>query len=140
MDYITLALAKDYADKVAAGGGTGSKTYTYEPLMLRSPAIEVTNEEYGFTQNNNVFSVKTSGSISDYYITYINIAEEDITNIMLNISILPENTDDSFLKTGCTLSIYKNPSSDNTLVFTSSAVIKKSLNIPVNKGDQLMLD
>ena len=24
MDYITLALAKDYADKVAAGGGSGS--------------------------------------------------------------------------------------------------------------------
>lgn len=216
MDYITLALAKDYADKVAAGGGSsvdlknyykknevdskldekvnkiegkdlstndytteektkltgiednaevnkidvikingaaaeivdkaiditipGSKTYTYEPLMLRSPAIEVTNEEYGFTQNNNVFSVKTSGENSQSYITYINITEQDITNIMLNISILPTNTDDSFLETGCTLSIYKNPSSDNTKVFTSSTVIKKSLNIPVNTGDQLMLD
>lgn len=217
MDYITLALAKDYADQVAAGGGSGSvnlkdyykksevdnkldekvnkiegkelstndftndlktkltgiednaevnkidvikingaaaeivdkaiditipgsKTYTYQPWIQRSPAIEVTNEEYGFTQENNVFSVKNPGENSQSYITHINITEQDITNIMLNISILPTNTDDSFLETGCTLSIYKNPSSDNTLVFTSSTVIKKSLNIPVNTGDQLMLD
>lgn len=118
----------------------GSKTYTYQPLIQRSPAIEVTNEEYCFTQNNNVFSIENPGENSQSYITYINITEQDIINIMLNISILPTNTDDSFLETGCTLSIYKNPSSDNTKVFTSSTVIKKSLNIPVNTGDQLMLD
>ena len=216
MDYITLALAKDYADQVAAGGGgsvdlknyynksevdsklgekvnkiegkdlstndytteektkltgiednaevnkidiikingeaaeiidkaiditiPGSKTYTYQPWIQRSPAIEVTNEEYGFTQENNVFSVETSGAISEYYTTYINITEEDITNIMLYISILPENTDDSFLETNCTLSVYINPSSDNTLVFTSSTVVETNLNIPINKGDQLKLD
>ena len=217
MDYITLALAKDYADQVAAGGGSssvnlkdyykksevdskldgkvnkiegkdlstndytteektkltgiennaevnkidivkingeaaeivdkainitipGSKTYTYQPWIYRSPAIEVTNGEYCFTQNNNVFSIENPGENSQSYITHINITEQDITNIMLNISILPTNTDDSFLETGCTLSIYKNPSSDNTSVFTSSTVIKKSLNIPVNTGDQLMLD
>ena len=141
MDYITLALAKDYADKVAAGGGGGSKTYTYEPWINRLPAIEVTNEEYGFTQKNNVFSVKTSGAIStEHYTTHINIIEEDITSIMLDISILPENTDDSFLETTCTLSVCVNTSSDNVLAFTSSTVIEKSLNIPVYKGDQLILD
>ena len=70
----------------------------------------------------------------------MNITEQDITNIMLSISILPINTDDSFLETGCTLSIYKNPSSDNTLVFTSSTVVEKSLYILVNTGDQLMLN
>ena len=72
--------------------------------------------------------------------THINIIEEDITSIMLDISILPENTDDSFLETNCTLSVCVNTSSDNVLAFTSSTVIEKSLNIPVYKGDQLILD
>lgn len=132
--------AAEIVDKAIDITIPGSKTYTYQPLIQRSPAIEVTNEEYCFTQNNNVFSIENPGENSQSYITYINITEQDITNIMLNISILPTNTDDSFLETGCTLSIYKNPSSDNTKVFTSSTVIKKSLNIPVNTGDQLMLD
>lgn len=132
--------AAEIVDKAIDITIPGSKTYTYAPLIQRSPAIEVTNEEYCFTQNNNVFSIENPGKNSQSYITYINITEQDITNIMLNISILPTNTDDSFLETGCTLSIYKNPSSDNTKVFTSSTVIKKSLNIPVNTGDQLMLD
>lgn len=132
--------AAEIVDKAIDITIPGSKTYTYAPLIQRSPAIEVTNKEYCFTQNNNVFSIENPGENSQSYITYINITEQDITNIMLNISILPTNTDDSFLETGCTLSIYKNPSSDNTKVFTSSTVIKKSLNIPVNTGDQLMLD
>lgn len=132
--------AAEIVDKAIDITIPGSKTYTYQPWIQRSPAIEVTNEEYCFTQNNNVFSIENPGENSQSYITHINITEQDITNIMLNISILPTNTDDSFLETGCTLSIYKNPSSDNTLVFTSSTVIKKSLNIPVNTGDQLMLD
>lgn len=140
MDYITLALAKDYADKIAAGGGSGSKTYTYEPWTNRLPAIEVTNEEYGFTQEHGTFLVENSGIDSQFCTTYINIIEEDITNIILDISILPENADDSFLETNCTLSVRVNPSSDNVLVFTSSTVIQKNLNIPIYKGDQLKLD
>lgn len=140
MDYITLALAKDYADKVAAGGGGGSKTYTYEPCINRLPTIEVTNEEYGFTQERNTFLVENSGIDSQYCTTYINIIEEDITNIILDISILPGNADDSFLETNCTLSVCVNPSSDNVLVFTSSTVIEKNLIIPIYKGDQLKLD
>lgn len=214
MDYITLALAKDYADQVAAGGGSGSvdlkdyykksevdskldkkvnkiegkdlstndytteektklagiednaevnkidiikingeaaevidkaidiiipgsKIYTYERLVYETPAIEVVNEEYGFTQENNAFSVEALRADSEYYTTYINITQEDISGIILDVSILPKDIiNDSFLETNCTLSIRR----DDISIFESSEVGIQYLNIPVNKGDQLMLD
>lgn len=217
MDYITLALAKDYADQVAAGGGSGSvdlkdyykksevdskldekvnkiegkdlstndytteekakltgiednaevnkidivkingeaaeivdkaiditipgsKTYTYQRLMHSLPAIEVVNEEYGFTQENNTFSVEARSTSSEHYTTYINITQENIVGMILSISIMPKDVNNTFLETNCTLSIYQNPSKNNTPIFKSSKVGFQYLNVFVNKGDQLMLD
>ena len=216
MDYITLALAKDYADQVAAGGGSsvdlknyykksevdskldekvnkiegkdlstndytteektkltgiednaevnkidivkingeaaeivdkaiditipGSKTYTYQRLMHSLPAIEVVNEEYGFTQENNTFSVEARSTSSEHYTTYINITQENIAGMILSVSIMPKDVNDSFLETNCTLSIYQNPSKNNTPIFESSKVGFQYLKGLVNKGDQLMLN
>ena len=199
MDYITLALAKDYADQVAAGGGgsvdlkdyykksevdskldekvnkiegkdlstndytteektkltgiennaevnkidivkingqaaeivdkaiditiPGSKTYTYQSLMHSLPAIEVVNEEYGFTQDNNTFSVEALSVGSEHCTTYINITQENIAGMILSVSIMPKDTiNNTFLETNCTLSIYQNPSTNNTPIFESSKV------------------
>lgn len=212
MDYITLALAKDYADQVAAGGGgsvdlknyynksevdsklgekvnkiegkdlstndytteektkltgiednaevnkidivkingeaaeivdkaiditiPGSKEYTYQPLMYNLPAIQVVNGEYGFTQENNTFSVEALSAGSEHCTTHINITQENIVGMILKISIMPKDINDSFLETNCTLSIYKN----NTSIFQSSKVGFQYFNVSVNKGDQLRLD
>lgn len=212
MDYITLALAKDYADQVAAGGGgsvdlkdyykksevdskldekvnkiegkdlstndytteektkltgiednaevnkidivkingqaaeivdkaiditiPGSKEYTYQPLMYNLPAIQVVNGEYGFTQENNTFSVEALSAGSEHCTTHINITQENIVGMILKISIMPKDINDSFLETNCTLSIYKN----NTSIFQSSKVGFQYFHVSVNKGDQLMLD
>lgn len=217
MDYITLALAKDYADQVAASGGSsvdlknyynknevdsklaekvnkiegkdlstndytteektkltgiednaevnkidivkingkaaeivdkaiditipGSKTYTYQSLMHSLPAMEIVNEEYGFTQDNNTFSVEARSAGSEHYTTYINITQEDIAGMILSVSIMPKDTiNNTFLETNCTLSIYQNPSTNNTPIFESSKVGFQDLNVPVSKGDQLMLN
>ena len=217
MDYITLALAKDYADQVAAGGGgsvdlkdyykksevdskldekvnkiegkdlstndytteektkltgiednaevnkidivkingvaaeivdkaiditiPGSKTYTYQSLMHNLPAIEIVNGEYGFTQENNTFSVEARSANSEYCTTYINITQENIAGIILSVSIMPKDTlNNSFLETNCTLSIYQNPSTNNTPIFESSKVGFQDFIVFVSKGDQLMLN
>ena len=217
MDYITLALAKDYADQVAAGGGgsvdlknyykksevdskldekvnkiegkdlstndytteektkltgiennaevnkidivkingqaaeivdkaiditiPGSKTYTYQSLINNLPAIEVVNEEYGFTQDNNTFSVEALSVGSEHCTTYINITQENIAGMILSVSIMPKDTiNNTFLETNCTLSIYQNPSTNNTPIFESSKVGFQDFNVFVSKGDQLMLN
>lgn len=218
MDYITLALAKDYADQVAAGGGSGSvdlkdyykksevdgkldkkvnkiegkdlstndytteektklagiednaevnkidivkingqaaeiidkaiditipgsKTYTYQRLMHSLPAIEVVNEEYGFTQENDTFSVEALSVGSEHCTTYINITQENIAGMILSVSIMPKDTiNNTFLETNCTLSIYQNPSTNNTPIFESSNVGFQDFNVFVSKGDQLMLN
>ena len=217
MDYITLALAKDYADQVAASGGgsvdlkdyykksevdskldekvnkiegkdlstndytteektkltgiednaevnkidivkingeaaeivdkaiditiPGSKTYTYQSLMHSLPAMEIVNEEYGFTQDNNTFSVEALSVGSEHCTTYINITQENIAGMILSVSIMPKDTiNNTFLETNCTLSIYQNPSTNNTPIFESSKVGFQDFNVFVSKGDQLMLN
>ena len=54
---------------------------------------------------------------------------------------MPKDTlNNSFLETNCTLSIYQNPSTNNTPIFESSKVGLQDLIVFVSKGDQLMLN
>ena len=61
--------------------------------------------------------------------------------MILSVSIMPKDTiNNTFLETNCTLSIYQNPSTNNTPIFESSKVGFQDFNVFVSKGDQLMLN
>lgn len=93
MDYITLALAKDYADQVAAGGGSSSvdlKDY-YKKTEVDNKLTQKVDKIEGKSLSTNDYTTEEKEKLASLE----NYNDEEIKN-SIN---LKANTEDVYLKT-----------------------------------------